>query len=400
MAAVLQAASIGQAVTPVNAERPGARQRRSLSTRVIRRTRWLLRRVLWAGRLVVSAVVLVGVLAALAAIPLLDFYVLGYFLAAEGRVARGERWRNVLPWVRYAPRIAAIAVGTAVMVAPLIVLADFSRDASLIDPDGGSARTLRLLTRVVAVLTAGHLFLAWARGGSLISYFRPIKNVRVAIAKMRRRSFGCEIADRLGRAGAAMRVPALFWLGARGLVVAVVWLFVPCAMLAAAGPMDAGRLLLKLGGLVVLTVVFPGLLVLQAHFATEERLRAGFAVRTGFRMFGRAPLAWLIAGTATAALALPLFLFKIVAPPRDAFWMLTPLFVAAMLPARIATGWAYRRAARRPRRRNWLAIGLAVIGFGAVGMVYSGGVFLAQYIDEHGRRAVFEQHAFALPVPF
>jgi hypothetical protein len=360
----------------------------------------LLRRVLWAGRLAVSAVVLVGVLAAVAAVPLLDFYVLGYFLAAEGRVARGERWRNVLPWVRYAPRIAAIAAGTAVIVLPAVILADFARDASLIDPDGGSARVLRLLTRVVAVLTALHLFFAYARGGSLISFVRPIKNVRVAVAKIRRGMLGGEIAGRLGRAWAAMRVPLLFWLGVRGLAVVIAWLFVPCAMLAAAGPMDAGHLVLKLCGLVVLTVVFPVLLVLQAHFAAEERLRAGLAVRTGFRVFGRAPVAWLIAGTVTAVLALPLFLFKIVAPPRDAVWMLTPLFVAAILPARIATGWAYRRAARRDRRRNWLAIGLAVVGFAVVGMTYSGGVFLAQYVNEHGRRAVFEQHAFALPDPF
>lgn len=344
--------------------------------------------------------VLVGVLAAVAAVPLLDFYVLGYFLAAEGRVARGERWRNVLPWVRYAPRIAAIAFGTAIMVVPVVVLADFARDASLIDPAGGSAVTLRVLTRVVAVLTAVHLFFVYARGGSLFSFFRPIKNVRVAMAKIRRGALGGEIAGRLGRAWAAMRLPALFWLGARGLGLAIAWLFVPCAMLAAAGPMDAGRLLLKLAGLFVLTVVFPVLLVLQAHFAAEERLRAGFAVRCGFRIFGRAPLAWLIAGTVTAVLALPLFLFKIVAPPRDAVWMLTPLFVAAMLPARIVTGWAYRRAAKRDRRRNWLAIGLAVVGFAAVGMTYSGGVFLAQYVNEHGRRAIFEQHAFALPVPF
>src|SRR5688500_4972142 len=80
---------------------------RSLSVRMIRRARRVLRRAFWTIRLVVSAFVLTGVLAVLAAIPILDIYVLGYLLAAEGRVARSERWRNVLPWVRYAPRVAA-----------------------------------------------------------------------------------------------------------------------------------------------------------------------------------------------------------------------------------------------------------------------------------------------------
>jgi hypothetical protein len=89
-----------------------------------------------------------------------------------------------------------------------------------------------------------------------------------------------------------------------------------------------------------------------------------------------------------------------VAPPRDAFWMLTPLFVAAMLPARILTGFAYRRAARRTTRRGIVSIGLATIGLFAVGLTYSAGVFAAQYINEHGRHAVFEQHAFSVPVPF
>jgi hypothetical protein len=36
----------------------------------------------------------------------------------------------------------------------------------------------------------------------------------------------------------------------------------------------------------------------------------------------------------------------------------------------------------------------------AVGFVYAGSVMIAQFINEHGRQAVFEQHAFSLPVPF
>jgi hypothetical protein len=377
-----------------------ARVRRSLAVRAIRRARRGLRRVYWAGRFAVSAVVLVGLLAVMATIPIVNIYVLGYLLESEGRVGRGERWRNVLPWRRNAPRLAAIGVGTAFILLPLVVLAGFAREAALIDPGGQSAEVLRLLTQVVAVGAAVHLFLAYAWGGALRNFVQPIKNVRVAVQNIRAGTFGTQIAERIRAASAALQAVPLFWLGARGLAIAFAWLALPGILIAATGPADGARLLVKAVGVLLLAMVFPVVLILQAHFAAQVRLRAGFAVGMALDLYSRAPLAWLIAGTVTAVLALPLFLFKIIAPPRDALWLLTPLFVAAMLPARIVTGWAYRRAAGCERRRKRATIALAAVGLAAVGLTYAGGVLLAQYINEHGRWAVFEQHAFGLPVPF
>jgi hypothetical protein len=376
-----------------------ARPRRRRA-RLLRTLKWSLRRVLWAGRLAVSACVLVGVLAALAAVPILNFYVLGYLLETSGRVGRGERWRNVLPWVRYAPRIAAIAFGTAIFSLPLLLLSDAARDAALIDADGGTARLLRLLTIALALVISAHLFFAYARGGTLWSFVRPIKNVRIAFRNARNGVFGIAIAERLRRTWTALAFPRLLWMGLRGMAIALVWLLVPCLLIASAGPADGSRLLLKGAGIALLAVVFPILLILQARFAVENRLWAAFSLRVAFRTFGRAPLPWLTAGLVTAALAVPLFLFKIIAPPRDALWLLTPLFVAAMLPARVVTGWAYRRSAARSVRRNWFTIVGAGAGLFAVGFVYAGSVMIAQFINEHGRQAVFEQHAFSLPVPF
>jgi hypothetical protein len=379
-------------------EKPRRTRRKRI--RFLRTLKWSLRRVLWAGRLAVSAVVLVGVLAALAAVPILNLYVLGYLLEAEGRVGRGERWRNVLPWVRLAPRIAAIAFGTAAFLLPLALLSDATRDAALIDANGVPARLLKLLTIGLALLAAMHLFFAYARGGTLWSFVRPIKNVRVALQNARNGTFGALIAERLRRTWSALAFPRLFWLGLRGLAIAFLWLLIPCVLIASAGPADGTRLLLKFAGIALLAAVYPLLLFLHARFAVENRLRAAFSIRAALRIFGRAPLAWLFAGLTTAVLAVPLFLFKIVAPPRDALWLLTPLFVAAMLPARVVTGWAYRRSATRSVRRNWLTISGAVAGLIVVGFVYSGSVMIAQFINEHGRQAVFEQHAFSLPVPF
>lgn len=368
--------------------------------RLRRRLRRSLRRVLWGTRLLMSAFVLVGVLAIVASIPLINIYVLGYMLEAEGRVGRGERWRNVLPWLRYAPRIAAMAFGTMLVLLPVVVLADLAHDAALIDPTGTRARTLERVTFVIGGFAALHLCLAYVRGGGLSTYVRPLKNARVAMGSVRAGMLGRITVDRLCATFTEFQFRTLFWTGARGLVVAIVWLFVPCVLIASSGPADGPRLLIKIAGAGLLAVVFPLLLIQQAAFATELRLRSGFQIRQAIRHFGRAPMAWVMAATVTAVLSLPLFLFKIVAPPRDAIWMLTPLFVAAMLPARMVTGWAYRRASQRELRRNLASVVGSTLTVFVVGLVYSAGVFAAMYINEHGRQAVFEQHAFSLPVPF
>ena len=377
-----------------------SRPARPLLFRVRRRSVRIVRRVVWAAQLAICAAVLVGVLGVLAALPVVNLYVLGYLLEAEGRAGRGERWRDVLPWVRFAPRMAALAAGTVLCLLPTLLLADFTRAAGLIDPGGPAAVRFWWVSRCVALLTGLHLFLAYARGGSLATFVRPIKNLRVALARWKAADFSQTIGTRLAAGWQAVDPLRLLWLGLRGLVVALAWLIVPCGMIAAAGPADGPRLLLKVLGLGLLAMLFPGLLILQARLAAEDRLILGLSLRGVLRLFSRAPLAWLWAGATTATLALPLFLFKIIAPPRDALWLLTPLFVAAMLPARIATGWAYRRATTAATRRRWYSIVVAVAGCLAVGLVYSGGVLVAQYINEHGRQAVYEQHAFALPVPF
>lgn len=373
---------------------------RSGPARALRRVRWIARRAAWGAGLLVSAVVLVGVLAILAAIPVVNIYVLGYMLEAEGRMGRGRRMRAVLPWVRYAPRIAVIVCGTAICLVPNLVLSDFARAAVLIDPNSQSARVLWWTSLLFGFATAGYLFFVYARGGSLFAFLRPIKTLRIGWRRLRSGTFGDSIAEKWVRAGRELRVAAYFWLGLRGLAVAFLWLVLPCVMIAAVGPSGGGSVLLKLGGMMLLAVVFTVLLVLQANMAAWNRFSSGFAIREGWRTWSAAPLAWVIAGLVTAVLSLPLFLFKIVLPPADAMWLLTPMFIAAMLPARLTAGWAYRRARRRGRRCHWLLLLLTILVSITVGGIYAGGVTASQYINEHGRRAVLEQHAFSLPVPF
>ena len=52
--------------------------------------------------------------------------------------------------------------------------------------------------------------------------------------------------------------------------------------------------------------------------------------------------------------AIPLYLLKIEMIPREAAWLPSLVFVAFLAPARLLTGWAYSRSARRDRPSHWL----------------------------------------------
>jgi hypothetical protein len=117
---------------------------------------------------------LLGCLAALSAIPLLQFVSLGYLLEASGRVARSGRLRDgFIDFSKFA-RIGSLVLGTWLMLLPLRLLADLSRSAYLIDPTGPSARGSRLALIACTILTVGHVLLAWYSGGKLRHFFWPL----------------------------------------------------------------------------------------------------------------------------------------------------------------------------------------------------------------------------------
>jgi hypothetical protein len=139
---------------------------------------------------------------------------------------------------------------------------------------------------------------------------------------------------------------------------------------------------------------------LQARFAAENRLRAMFELRAVRRLFCRAPLAWLLATACVYVLALPLYLLKIVLLPQDAMWFVTLVFIVSIYPARLLTGWAYGRAARKERPAwfgvRWIARALLV----PLLVLYIFLLFFTQFVGQHGKGVLFEHHAFLLPVPF
>jgi hypothetical protein len=354
----------------------------------------------WSVRAAFGIVSLIVLLAILAAIPLLNFLVLGYLLEAEGRLARTGKFRGAIPLLSIAPRLGAIALCVWLWALPLRFLANAAADARLIDPAGKAAARLDFFTSLLAILIGLHICFALARGGSFGSFFRPIKNVRWTIRQFRSGGYFDRAASEIAAFVSGLRLKHHFSLGVRGFIGAVIWLFVPTLLFAAANKTEGLPIFITVLGGMLLVPVLAWMPFLQARFAAENRLRAMFELREVRRLFGRAPLAWLLATVGAYVLALPLYLLKIVLLPQDAMWFVTLVFIVSIYPARMLVGWAYGRATRKNRPAwfgtRWTARALML----PLLALYIFLLFFTQFIGQHGKGVLFEHHAFLLPVPF
>ena len=359
-----------------------------------------LRAAVWLVEAAFGIVSLILLLAVVAAVPIVNFLALGYLLEVQGRVARSGKLRAAFPLLAQAPRLGAMAAGFWLWLLPLRVLADYTADARLIDPSSTVTAGLNMALPIAAVLIGLHLCLALARGGSLGCFFRPLRNVTWLIGQLRRGGYAARAESAIREFLASLRLGHHFSLGFRGFIGAAAWLLLPTLLFAAAVRTAPVPILVSITGGLLLVLVFGWLPFLQARFAAENRLRAFFDWREIRVLIRRAPIAWLAALVVTYVLALPLYLSKIVLPPRDAVFLITPLFIASIYPAKVMIGWAYHRAANKPARAwfgtRWI---VRVLAFALVG-AYVFLLFFTPYISEHGRGVLFEHHAFLLPVPF
>ena len=387
----------------------------------------------------------IGSLAVLAAIPLVNFVSLGYLLAASGRVAKSGRVRDgFIDMPKYA-RIGSLVAGTWIWLWVPRVLSTLAADAWLIDPNSASARLWRLAQLVVTALVIGHILLAWYSCGRLRHFFWPLLApfqlgakvlfggiigpiLRPAItslspklaedlyverplsawfppailwAGIRRGRMYVEARDAVWDFVVALKLPHYFWLGLRGFAGALAWLIVPSLMMIfGTSGRGGGSILVGYLGTLAMAFVLLYLPFLQTRFAAENRLAAMFEWSEIRRLFRRAPVAWFTALIVTLAFALPLYLLKIEPPPRELWWTLTIFFIVFIYPARLLTGWAVGRAMHHERPRHfifrWLSRVLAI----PVILFYLLILFFTQYTSYLGPASLLEQHAFLLPMPF
>jgi len=411
-----------------------------------------LRAIAWIVRTGFSLAAIFAVLAAIAAIPFASIFVLGYLLEAEARVARTGKLRYGFPLLHRGQRIATIALGVGLWLIPVALVSGMAVDATLIDPGSAAAANWQRAKVLLAGFVSVHLCLALARGGSLGCFVRPLKNLLWFLAEVRnrphRRMMRCEAcgeplkksadvctlcrhptiavadvrSDRLqpvkGPAEAGHYEPS-YWertdrkvrefvrdfrvkhhllLGLRGFVGGLAILLVPTLLFAAATSSRGPAVLVTLLGGLCLAVVFLYVPFLQARLAAENRLSGMWELGRVRRLFRHAPLAWLVALLLVYVLALPLYLFTIVLPPSDSMWLVTPIFVLSIYPARVVTGWAYGRAVwkeQQGRKPAWWGFRWGSrTAMLALTAVYTLIFFFARDIGSHGKLVLFEHHAF------
>jgi hypothetical protein len=354
----------------------------------------------WAISMVFGIVTLVLALAVVAAIPIVNFIALGYLLEVEGRVARSGRFRDAFPLLPLAPRVGGMVLGIWIWLTPLRFIAWAAADARLIAPGSPADIGWHVALRIAMVLITIHLCLSLARGGRLSCFFRPFKN----LFWLRRQWKAGGYWDRAEQAVwdflNQFRRSYYFWKGFKAWAGAALWLIIPTLLFAAAKKPNGVAAIISIAGGVLLAIVFTWVPFLQARFSIDGRFAAFKELKTIREMYRRAPLCWALATIVTYALSLPLFLSTIVLPPQDALWLVTPIFIISIYPARVLTGWAYFQAAKR-ETRAWFSLrfvtGLVLM---PLVMVYTFILFFTQFIGSSGKLVLFQHHALLLPRPF
>jgi len=353
--------------------------------------------IAWLVSRVFGAITLIVGLSFLAAYPVVQVFSLGYLLEAAGRIGRTGKLRDAFPLVREASRIGVILLGSWLVILPWRFTTDLVADASLIDEASQQTQFLNGVLGFLTIVTPPHILFAVLRGGRLRYFFWPF-NVVWFVRRVFRGGYFQNAWCETSRMFRELRVLHYFYLGLRGGLGAFVWLAIP-STLYAVGRSEKTAVFGIIGG-ALLTWIVLYLPFLQIHFATENRFRAMFEVGKVRERFRRAPIAFLIAFVFTLLLVLPLYLLKVEVVPRDALWLPSLVFIITIFPLKVMTGWAYGRAGHKEKHAHFIfRLGCRLLML-PIAFFYAVVVFFVQYTGWHGVRALYEHHAFLLPVPF
>ena len=385
-------------------------------------------------------------LAVLANVPLLQLITFGFLLDSGGRAARGQKFRTQFSGIKKATQLGGLMLGVWLLVWPMRIVSGFWLDAAIIDPQSSQTLALKIFYWVLTFATIAHIFAAIICGGKLRYFFWPLMAPFSLAIWLARRSLITRkilfftigrlspklVADicmakpisdwflpaiflrrlfnenlfALSQNGIwnflrSLQLPRYFMLGLKGLVGTVCWLALPTLMLAGSTsdkPGIAGLCLLI--GIVVSVPVFALLPFVQAHFATDGKLRRFFEPFQVLRLFARAPVAHLLSLFVILLFALPLFLLKIEEVPAEFLWSLSLLFIAFGWPSHMISGWAVGRAANKEKPvRWWLRYPIQFFAT-PVSFVFAVIFYLTRYISWNGTWSLLENHVFLLPAPF
>lgn len=395
----------------------------------------------------------IGCLAVLSAIPIVQFVSLGYLLEASSRVATSGRVRDAFIDMPKFARIGGIVLGTWLMLLPLRYLSSLSLDAYLVDPGSAASGIYRAMLLACTAVVIGHILLAWYSGGKLRHFFWPLLvpfqagalflfggiigpilrpliyrfspklagdlyverplaawfPPAILLSGLRRGHMYREARDAVWDFAVGLKLPQHFWLGLRGFAGAVVWLLVPVLLLIGGSTLASEGAAIASGwlGALLLVPVLAHLLILQTHFAHEKQFVAFFQVIRAWGLFQRAPLAWWIALTVTLLASVPLYLATIELTQRELTYLVSLFFVAFLYPARILAGWALGRSLKHQKRsrpmtplRVILSTLLVLPATAPVIGFYVLILWLSQYTSWFGPASLLVQHAFMVPVPF
>ena len=356
-----------------------------------------------AARALFSFTSLIVLLALMSAIPLVQLIAFGYLLNVAGTLARGATLRHSMPQLQQAGQIGLTSLVVMVAALPIQLLAHWESVATIIDPGSAKAAMLRAAALGASLLAITYLMWAWARGGCLKHYLWP-EPIRF-LNEFWRPSTWADLPDRLWDFTRSLRLRYYFWLGLRGTIGTLIWLIPAFVIVGAFREGETGWAgLIGFLALIALGTSMLYLPMLQVHFAAENRIGALFDVRQIREDFRSAPWAWLAAMVVALILTpIPLYLLKIEATPQEVMWLPCLVFVMFILPARIATGLAIRRARRQvcsPSGWGTFSRWTVRLTMPWVVGLYLTFVYVSQYTSWDGLATWFQQHAILIPVPF
>lgn len=347
--------------------------------------------------------VLLVMIAVVAAVPILQFASLGYLLLAAARLADRQPWRNCLPGMRQAGRFGRFALLAGVLYLPVLLTIDLAYSAELMQPNTRPAFLWRLGAALLSGFWLVHVSWAAFRGGRWwqLLWPAPLRFFK----EFWRPGTWATAGDRLLTYVVDLQLPKLWWLGARATIAAFLWMVIPVSLMIIGQRTQHFEIAPVLGliGAVGLTWLMFYLPYLQIEFARTGNLSCFIQPGTIRKQFAMTPFVYALSLVVVCILAIPLYILRIEATPSDLLWLPSIVFVALMLPGKLALGWAMGRSKSRADRMlppRGLLIRWFSKGFGLAGvLMYVGSLYLAQLVAGQGVMVMYFQHMFLAPNP-